>query len=215
MLEEDLKTEILNETSDELQKEEESQQDSTTTQEVKEQEQSHEHRHEKKHHKKHEQANIELDPLAEYEKKLNESEMIAKDYLDKLQRTMAEYDNFRKRTIKEKSQMYENGAKEVVEKFLPVMDNFERALVSVDDESKETAFVQGIELIYKQLLGTMKELGVEEIDALNKPFDPNLHHAVAHEENEAYGENEVVDILQKGYMFKDRVLRFSMVKVAN
>lgn len=150
-----------------------------------------------------------------YEKKISEKELIAKEYLDKLQRTMAEYDNFRKRTIKEKAQMYENGAKEVVEKFLPIIDNFERALGSVSNEENSSAFVQGIEMIYKLLLGTMKDLGVEEIDALYKPFDPNLHHAVSHEENDNYGENEVIEVLQKGYMFKERVLRFSMVKVAN
>lgn len=155
------------------------------------------------------------DVVSELEKKLAEKEAIAKDYLDKLQRTMAEYDNFRKRTSKEKSQMYENGAKEVAEKFLPIIDNFERALGSVSDEEKGNAFVQGIEMIYKLLLNTMKDLGVEEIDALYKPFDPNLHHAVSHEENDNYGENEVIEVLQKGYMFKDRVLRFSMVRVAN
>lgn len=155
------------------------------------------------------------DSIEILEKRLAEKEMIAKDYLDKLQRTMAEYDNFRKRTIKEKSQMYENGAKEVVEKFLPIIDNFERALGSVSEEENGSAFVQGIEMIYKLLLGTMKDLGVEEIDALYKTFDPNLHHAVSHEENDNYGENEVIEVLQKGYMFKERVLRFSMVKVAN
>lgn len=155
------------------------------------------------------------DKVEAYKTKLAEKEIIAKDYLDKLQRTMAEYDNFRKRTIKEKAQMYENGAKEAVEKFLPILDNFERALGSVTEEENDRPFVQGIEMIYKLLQGTLKELGVEEIDALYKPFDPNLHHAVSHEENDNYGENEVVEVLQKGYMFKERVLRFSMVKVAN
>lgn len=161
------------------------------------------------------EKNAKVDSVEEYEKKLAEKEAIASDYLDKLQRTMAEYDNFRKRTIKEKAQMYENGAKEVVEKFLPVLDNFERALGSVSEEEKGGALAQGIEMIYKLLLNTLKDLGVEEIDALYKPFDPNLHHAVSHEENDNYGENEVIEVLQKGYMFKERVLRFSMVKVAN
>jgi len=161
------------------------------------------------------EKNAKVESVGEYEKKLAEKEAIASDYLDKLQRTMAEYDNFRKRTIKEKAQMYENGAKEVVEKFLPVLDNFERALGSVSEEEKGGALAQGIEMIYKLLLNTLKDLGVEEIDALYKPFDPNLHHAVSHEENDNYGENEVIEVLQKGYMFKERVLRFSMVKVAN
>ncbi|PKM50816.1 MAG: nucleotide exchange factor GrpE [Firmicutes bacterium HGW-Firmicutes-7] len=161
-------------------------------------------------------TDVELDETeVDVETKLHEKETIAKGYLDKLQRTMAEYDNFRKRTIKEKSQMYENGAKEVFEKYLPIVDNFERALESASEEEKASSFVQGIEMIYKQLIGTMKELGVEEMDALFKEFDPNLHHAVSHEENENYGENEVIEVLQKGYTYKDRVLRFSMVKVAN
>lgn len=159
---------------------------------------------------------VELDETEmDFESKLQAERNIAKSYLDKLQRTMAEYDNFRKRTIKEKSQMYENGSKEVFEKFLPIIDNFERALGIASEEEKENSFVQGIEMIYKQLLGAMKDLGVEEMDALYQEFDPNLHHAVSHEEDENYGENEVIEVLQKGYMFKDRVLRFSMVKVVN
>lgn len=147
--------------------------------------------------------------------KLLKEEKLAKEYLDKLQRTMAEYDNFRKRTVKEKSQMYENGAKEVFEKIIPVVDNFERALESISEEEKDSTFVKGIEMIHKQLMTTLNDLGVEEMDALFKPFDPNKHHAVSHEENEEYGENEVIAVLQKGYMYKERVLRFSMVKVAN
>lgn len=149
------------------------------------------------------------------EEKTPKQENLAKEYMDKLLRTMAEYDNFRKRTIKEKSQMYENGAKEVFEKIIPIVDNFERALTSVSEEEKESSFTQGIEMIYKQLVGTLNNLGVEEMDVLHKEFDPNLHHAVSHEENEEYGTNVVIEVFQKGYMFKERVLRFSMVKVAN
>lgn len=147
--------------------------------------------------------------------KLIEQEKIANDYLDKLQRTMAEYDNFRKRTIKEKAQMYDNGAKEVCEKILPVVDNFERAIEMADEDEKGSSFVQGILMIYKQLISTLEELGVKEIEALNKEFDLNYHHAVFHEEREDCGENQVIEVLQKGYMYKDKVLRFSMVKVAN
>lgn len=139
----------------------------------------------------------------------------AKEHLERLQRTMAEFDNFRKRTLKEKSQMYENGAKDVLEKLLPVIDNFERAMGSVKEEEKKQPFVQGVEMIYKQLMAAMSDLGVEEIEAQNQPFDPNLHHAVSHEENEEYGDNVVLEVLQKGYMYRDQVLRYSMVKVVN
>lgn len=144
----------------------------------------------------------------------DKKEAEAKDYLDKLQRTMAEFDNFRKRTSKEKSQMYENGAMEVAEKLLAVIDNFERALLTIKDQEKDT-FVQGIEMIYKQLVTTLTDLGVVEIQAENQEFDPNFHHAVSHEENEEFGENQVIEVLQKGYMYKERVLRFAMVRVAN
>lgn len=160
-------------------------------------------------------GNEATDEVKGIESIINEKDNLAKDYLDKLQRTLAEYDNFRKRTLKEKSQMYENGAKEVFEKILPIVDNFERALGSISEEEKASSFAQGIDMIYKQLIGALNGLGVQEMDVLNKEFDPLLHHAVSHEENEEHGTNEVIDVFQKGYMFKDRVLRFSMVKVAN
>lgn len=140
---------------------------------------------------------------------------LVKEYMDRLQRTMAEFDNFRKRTIKEKSQMYENGAKETVEKLLPIVDNFERALSSVSAEEKDLPFTQGVEMIFKQLLGALNELGVEPIEATGQAFDPNLHHAVTHAEDENFGENTVAEEFQKGYMYKDAVLRHSMVKVVN
>lgn len=138
-----------------------------------------------------------------------------KEYMERLQRTMAEFDNFRKRTIKEKSMMYENGAKETLEKLLPVVDNFERALGSVSEEEKELPFTQGVEMIFKQLMGALNELGVEPIEAEGKEFDPNLHHAVTHAEDDSFGENTVAEEFQKGYMYKDSVLRHSMVKVVN
>ncbi len=131
------------------------------------------------------------------------------------QRTMAEFDNFRKRTIKEKGQMYENGAKEVLEKLLPAIDNFERAFDVATDDHKEDPFVKGIDMIYKQMLALLDDLGVEEIEALNQPFDPDLHHAVMHEESEDYDDNTIVAVYQKGYTYKDNVLRYSMVKVVN
>jgi len=134
---------------------------------------------------------------------------------DRFQRMMAEFDNFRKRTLKEKASMFENGAKEVLEKLLPVVDNFERALSHVTEDEKELGITQGVDKIYKQFISTLNELGVEEIDAHHKEFDPNFHHAVSHEENEDYDDNLVQEVYQKGYLYKESVLRYSMVKVVN
>lgn len=134
---------------------------------------------------------------------------------DRLMRTMAEFDNFRKRSEKEKSQMFEIGAKDVVEKILPVLDNFERGLNSVPEEDKNSAFVQGIEQIYKQFLTALENAGVTPIDAVGKGFDPNYHNAVMHDEDESLGENIVSEELLKGYMYRDSVVRHSMVKVVN
>lgn len=134
---------------------------------------------------------------------------------DKLMRTMAEFDNFRKRSEKEKTQMFEIGAKDIVEKILPIIDNFERGLGSVPEEDKESAFVQGIEQIYKQLITALESAGVKAIDAVGKEFDPNFHNAVMHDEDDSLGENVVSEELQKGYMYRDTVVRHSMVKVVN
>ena len=134
---------------------------------------------------------------------------------DKYQRLMAEFENVRKRTAKEFVQRYDMGAMGVLEKLLPVVDNFERGLQAVAEDEKDTPFVQGIEQIYKQLMGTLDELGVKAMDAEGKEFDANLHNAVMHVEDEEAGENVVVEELQKGYMYKESVLRHSMVKVAN
>ncbi len=134
---------------------------------------------------------------------------------DQIKRNMAEFDNFRKRSAKEKSQMLELGASGVVEKLLPVIDNFERAMSVEGCEGNDNGFRKGIELIYKQFLDTLDQLDVKEIDALHKPFDPNLHHAVAHEVSDEYDENIVTNVMQKGYTYKDKVIRYSMVSVAN
>lgn len=134
---------------------------------------------------------------------------------DRLARQMAEFDNFRKRSFKEKEQMYEKGAKEVLEKLLPVIDNFERAFSAATTDHQNDPFVKGIDMIYKQFLTLLDDVGVEEIEAKDQPFDPNLHHAVQHEESEDHGESLVTDVYQKGYMYKDTVLRYSMVKVVN
>ena len=134
---------------------------------------------------------------------------------DRLTRQMAEFDNFRKRTDKEKSQMYEVGAKDIIEKILPVVDNFERGLDAVKEEDKEDPFVQGMEKVYKHLMTTLEEIEVKPIEAVGKEFDPNFHNAVMHVEDEEVGENIIVEEFQKGYLYKDFVVRHSMVKVAN
>ena len=134
---------------------------------------------------------------------------------DRLTRQMAEFDNFRKRTEKEKSQMYEVGAKDIIEKILPVVDNFERGLDAVKDEDKEDPFIQGMEKVYKQLMTTLEGIEVKPIEAVGQEFDPNLHNAVMHVEDENLGENIIAEEFQKGYMYRDSVVRHSMVKVAN
>lgn len=131
---------------------------------------------------------------------------------DRLQRSMAEFDNFRKRTEKEKASMYIIGAKEIIEKILPVVDNFERGL---DTAQEGDAFADGMKMIYKQLMTTLNELGVQAIEAVGQPFDPNFHNAVMHVDDPEQGENLVVEEFQKGYTYKDFVVRHSMVKVAN
>lgn len=134
---------------------------------------------------------------------------------DKVLRQMAEFENFRKRTEKEKSQMFEIGARSILEKLLPVIDNFERGLASVSEEEKENAFVQGMDKTYRQLLTELSEAGVTPIEAVGQEFNPDFHNAVMHIEDENFGENIVAEEFQKGYMYKDVVVRHSMVKVAN
>lgn len=134
---------------------------------------------------------------------------------DKVKRQLAEFENFRNRTEKEKSRMYEFGARDVIEKMLPVVDNFERGLASIPEEEKGGPVASGMEMIYKQMMTTLKGLGVTPIDALNKPFDPSFHNAVMHVEDEEVEESTVVEEFQKGYIYKEHVIRYSMVKVAN
>jgi len=145
-------------------------------------------------------------------KKKDKSEQKVEELTDRLKRTMAEFDNFRKRTEKEKSSMYIIGAKEIVEKILPVVDNFERGLAQAQEGD---AFADGMKMIYKQLTTTLDELGVKPIEAVGKEFNPDFHNAVMHIEDEEVGENIVVEEFQKGYTYKDFVVRHSMVKVAN
>ena len=134
---------------------------------------------------------------------------------DKLLRQMAEFDNFRKRSEKEKAAMYDIGAKNVIDKLLPIVDNFERGFTTVAEEDKEDAFVAGMEMVYKQLMTMFETIGVKPIEAVGKEFNPDLHNAVMHVEDETVGENIVVEEFQKGYTYHDIVVRYSMVKVAN
>ena len=134
---------------------------------------------------------------------------------DKLLRQMAEFDNFRKRTEKEKSAMYEIGAKDIIEKLLPVIDNFERGFLTVEEEDKEDAFVVGMEMVYKQLMTMLEGTGVKPIEAVGQEFNPDFHNAVMHVEDEQVGDNIIVEEFQKGYTYRDSVVRYSMVKVAN
>ena len=148
------------------------------------------------------------------EKKDKKDEKI-EELTDRVRRQMAEFDNFRKRTEKEKNQMFETGAKSIVEKILPVVDNFERGLAAVTEEEKGTPFVEGMEKIYKQMMTMLEEAGVKPIEAVGQEFDPNFHNAVMHVEDEELGENIIAEEFQKGYTYRDSVVRHSMVKVAN
>ena len=148
------------------------------------------------------------------EKKDPRDEKIA-ELNDKLLRNLAEFENFRNRSEKEKEARFDMGARSVVEKILPVVDNLERGLGGLADEEKETPFAKGIEAVYKQLMSAFSEMGVAPIEAVGQEFDPNLHQAVMHEEDDSDETNKVVEELQKGYMYKDTVVRYSMVKVLN
>ena len=150
-----------------------------------------------------------------FKKKKDKKDEQIEELTDKVKRQMAEFDNFRKSTEKEKSQMYDMGAKTIVEKILPVIDNFERGLAAVPEDNKEDAFVVGMDKIYRQMLTVLEEAGVKPIEAVGAEFDPNFHNAVMHVEDETLGENVVAEELQKGYMYRDTVVRHSMVKVAN
>ncbi|MDD6573259.1 MAG: nucleotide exchange factor GrpE [Thermoflexaceae bacterium] len=147
--------------------------------------------------------------------KKDKKDIQIEELTDKYKRTMAEFDNFRKRTEKEKAAMYEIGAKDIIEKILPIVDNFERGLSTLSDEEKTAPFADGMDKVYKQLLKTLEDVGVKPIDAVGKEFDPNLHNAVMHIEDENLGENVVAEEFQKGYTYRESVVRHSMVKVAN
>lgn len=132
---------------------------------------------------------------------------------DRVKRQMAEFDNFRKRTDKEKNAMFETGAKSVIEKILPVVDNFERGLASIPEEEKGSPFAEGMEMIYKQLIGELEKMDVKPIPAVGEEFDPNLHNAVMQVESDEYESGVIAQELQKGYTYRDSVVRHSMVAV--
>lgn len=162
-----------------------------------------------------EESKEEVNELEQLKLKLEKAESSSKDYLDKLQRSMAEFDNFRKRTNVEKASMYENGARDTIEKLLPILDNFERAILSTLEEDKNSAMFKGIDMIFNQMVETFKNMGVEEVAGVGETFDPNIHNAVLHIDDDSFGENVVVEVMQKGYKYKDKIIRPSMVKVAN
>ncbi len=156
------------------------------------------------------------DAVDETAEKIAKLEQQAADNLDKYQRTLAEFDNFRKRTIKEKAVMYDDGVRSTIEKLLTVIDNLERAVAVQEGKvDADDAFFKGVKMTLVQFQEILHSMGVEEIKALGEKFDPNLHAAVAHEDDESYGENEVILEMLKGYKYKDKVIRHSMVKVAN
>jgi molecular chaperone GrpE len=149
------------------------------------------------------------------DKKDKQIEDLTAQLEDLRKRNLAEFENFRKRSEKEKSTMFDMGAKSVVEKLLPIIDNFERGFAGVSEEQMSDPFVSGMDMVYKQLQKALTDMGVEPIEAVGKPFDPNLHNAVMHIEDENLGENTVAQEFQKGYLYHGTVVRHSMVQVAN
>ena len=160
---------------------------------------------------KEEEAATEEQP-AEKDKK----DILIEELNDKYMRTFAEFDNFRKRSEKEKATMFEVGAKSIIEKILPIVDSFERGLGTLSEEEiAANPFADGMDKVYKQMVKALEEVGVTPIEAVGKEFDPNLHNAVMHGDDDQYGENIVSEEFQKGYMYRDTVVRYSMVKVEN
>ena len=148
-------------------------------------------------------------------KKKDKKDEQIEDLNDRLRRQMAEFDNFRKRSEKEKSQMFDMGAKSIIEKVLPVVDNFERGLAAVPEEQKDDAFVTGMDKVYKQMMTEFDSIGVKPIEAVGQEFNPDLHNAVMQVESEEFEPGIVAQELQKGYMYKDTVVRHSMVAVVS
>ena len=162
-----------------------------------------------------EKAKAKEEKAKDKKEKKDKKDIQIEELNDRVLRQMAEFDNYRKRTEKEKSQMFDMGAKNIVEKILPVIDNFERGFDMLSEEEKQAPFAAGMEKVYKQMMTGLSEAGLKEIEALHKEFNPDLHNAVMHVEDENAGENEIVEVFQKGYYYKDTIVRHSMVKVAN
>jgi len=152
--------------------------------------------------------------VADLEKKLDEKEKQCSEYLEMLQRMAAEFDNYKKRTARERQNIYDDAARDVIAAFLPVIDNFERALALIEKE-ENSPIKEGIEMVYRQIKEVLEKLNVEEIKAVGEVFDPRYHNAIMHIEDDSFGENEIVEEYQKGYICGDKVLRHSTVKVAN
>lgn len=150
-----------------------------------------------------------------FKKKKDKKDEQIEELNDRLKRQMAEFDNFRKRTEKEKSQMFDMGARTIIEKILPVVDNFERGLAAVPEEQKEDAFVSGVDKVYKQLMTELDGIGVKPIECVGQEFNPEFHNAVMQVESEELESGMVAQELQKGYMYKDTVVRHSMVSVVS
>lgn len=148
-------------------------------------------------------------------KKKDQKDAVIEELQDKIKRQMAEFDNFRKRTDKEKSTMYEMGASEIIKKLLPVVDNFERGFKSITDEDKEAPFAKGMDMVYKQIMKMFEDIDVKPIEAVGVEFNPDVHNAVMHVDDDSVGESIIVEEFEKGYTYKDTVIRHSMVKVAN
>lgn len=159
-----------------------------------------------------EQVEEQEEIIIEHNVELEELRKKSKEYFELAQRTMADFDNYKKRTIKEKEMLYADAVVDIVSKFLPILDSLESALKHTEENS---SVIEGIKKVVKQFKDTLKSIGVEEIKAVGEKFDPVYHYAVMHIHDEKYGENEVAEELQKGYIINDRVIRHSMVKVAN
>ena len=204
----DLQEEMQNQTEEEITEEEEA----TGTQEtepVQDDTESNDTDAEEKADKKASKKKFKLDKKQDAMKeKIDELE-------DRVKRQMAEFENFRKRTEKEKAAMFETGAKSVIEKILPVVDNFERGLATIPEEEKGSAFAEGMEMIYKQLLGELEKMDVKPIPAVGEEFNPDFHNAVMQVESEEFESGVIAQELQKGYMYRDTVVRHSMVAVVS
>ena len=148
-------------------------------------------------------------------KKKDAKDALIEELQDKVKRQMAEFDNFRKRTEKEKSSMFEMGASDMIKKLLPIVDNFERGFNSISEEERETPFAKGMDMVYKQTMKMLEDSDVKPIEALGMEFNPELHNAVMHVEDDSVGEGIIVEEFEKGYTYREAVIRHSMVKVAN